>query len=242
MLAEGLIHLHFMSPYTLFRNNSQTQQGLTVPEKIYTPRFQCGEYNMLVLLSESKGNKKKMPFHFEKAITQIHGLWSSFPLLLPSDQLEVLRARGRVEGAYITHPVLTCFLPHPNSAFPGAKGEGHWLSPRKISPSLTYIWAFSDTCSTALKCTNAKRLRTYCQVNRGSLQLKSYFRQKECKKARKGKREDFCGTVEMLGIWPKSVFATSQSFAYQCWHSCACCHIPRVYHLLNFFFKPIYSF
>ena len=69
MLAEGLIHLHFMSPYTLFRNNSQTQQGLTVPEKIYTPRFQCGEYNMLLLLGESKGNKKKMSFHFKEAIT-----------------------------------------------------------------------------------------------------------------------------------------------------------------------------
>lgn len=59
MLAEGLIHLHFMFPYTLFRNNSQTQQGLIVPEKIYTPRFQCREYNMLVLLGESKRNKKE---------------------------------------------------------------------------------------------------------------------------------------------------------------------------------------
>lgn len=83
MLAEGLIQLHFMSPYILFRNNSQTQQGFIVPAKIYTPRFQCGEYNMLVLLGESKGNKKKMPFHVEKAIIQIHGLWSPFLLLRP---------------------------------------------------------------------------------------------------------------------------------------------------------------
>ena len=48
MLAEGLIHLHFMFPYTPFRNNSQTQQSLTVSAKIYTHRFQCEEYNMLV--------------------------------------------------------------------------------------------------------------------------------------------------------------------------------------------------
>lgn len=48
MLAEGLIHLHFMFPYTFFRNNSQTQQGLTVPAKIYKHKFQCEEYNMLV--------------------------------------------------------------------------------------------------------------------------------------------------------------------------------------------------
>lgn len=80
MLAVGLIRLHFMSPYILFRNNSQTQQGPIVPAKIYTPGFQCGEYNMLVLLGESKGNKKNMPFRFEKAITQIHGLWTPFPL------------------------------------------------------------------------------------------------------------------------------------------------------------------
>lgn len=190
MLAEGLIHLHFMSPYTLFRNNSQTQQGLTVPEKIYILRFQCGEYNMLVLLGESKGNKKKMLFHFKKAITQIHGLWSPFPLSLPSKQLEVLRAWGRLGFQGHILPILCwhVFFPYPCSAFPCAKSEGPWLSPHEISPSRVSIWAFSENCSTAMKCMNAKDLCTYCQVNQGSLQLKYYFRQNESKKARRGER------------------------------------------------------
>lgn len=118
MLAEGLIHLHFMSPYTLFRKNSQTQQGLTVPAKIYTPRFQCGEYNMLVLLGESKGNKKKMPFHFEKAITPIHGLWSPSPFLLSLCVIGGIKGEGSRKGIYI-FPILhscpsspiPCYLP-----------------------------------------------------------------------------------------------------------------------------------
>lgn len=125
MLAEGLIHLHFMSPYTLFRNNIQTQQGLAVPAKIYAHRFEFGEYNMLVLLGESKGNKKKMPFHFEKAITQIHGLWPPFPLPLSTVQLDILRARGRLDGACVSQPVWTYFLPHLYSVFPCAGGKGY---------------------------------------------------------------------------------------------------------------------
>lgn len=120
MLAEGLIHLHFMSPYTLFRNNSQTQQGLTVPAKIYIPRFQCGEYNMLVLLGESKGNKKKMPFHFEKAITQIHGVWFPSPLPLSPCAIGDIKGQGGGEatrGIYIPSCVdmlfPLCLFYHP---------------------------------------------------------------------------------------------------------------------------------
>ena len=58
----------------------------------------------------------------------------------------------------------------------------------------------SETCSTVMKCMNAKGLCTYHQVSQGSLQLKYHFRQKESRKAGKGEREDFRGTVEMLGI------------------------------------------
>lgn len=42
-----------------------------------------------------------MPFHFEKAVIQIHGLWSPFPLPLPSEQLGVLRARQRWKGCIL---------------------------------------------------------------------------------------------------------------------------------------------
>ena len=48
------------------------------------------------VLGEGKGNKKKMSFHTEKAITQIHGLWSPFPLRLSFVWWEILR--GEVEA------------------------------------------------------------------------------------------------------------------------------------------------
>lgn len=103
MLAEGLIHLHFMSPYILFRNNNQTQQGRTVPAKIYSHRFRCGEYNMLVLLGENKGNKRRCHFILRKHI-QIHGLWA---VSLPSCN------RRQENGEKESHSVLKCFLHYP---------------------------------------------------------------------------------------------------------------------------------
>lgn len=128
MLAEGLIHLHFMSPYTLFRNNSQTQQDLTVLAKIYISRFQCGEHNMLLLLGEGKENKRRCHFILREQLPQYTGCGLPFPSLF-SMQLEILRVRGRQEGAYIPHHVLTFFLPHPHSTFPWAEYQGCWLSP-----------------------------------------------------------------------------------------------------------------
>lgn len=108
MLAEGLIHLHFMSPYTLFRNNSQTQQGLTVPAKIYTPRFQCGKYNMLVLLGESKGNERICYFILRKQLPKYTGCGLS----------SLFRAIGDSKGKGDIVPSCTGVLPPPPCDLP----------------------------------------------------------------------------------------------------------------------------
>lgn len=152
-------------------------------------------------LGESKRSKKKMPFHFEKAVIQIHGLWSPFPLPLPSEQLGVLRARQRWKGCIL--PIVCWHVLSPTPILPSpvlkAKAAGFPLAksllPLCISELLVRFVALPW---------NARMLRVCVPTVKSS---DVYFNwnlilgKRNAKRAGKV-REVYCGTVEMLGIRP----------------------------------------
>lgn len=174
-------------------------------------------------LGEGKGNKRKMSFRFEKAVTQMHGLWSPFPFPLSSVWYQILRGGWGAETGrkYIPRPVLTCFsstcilpslvLKAKVAGFPVVK----FLIPLCI-PELLVILVYT------IKGSNARGLCTYCQVNQGALQLKYYFGQKESKKARKDEKDSNsaaqrkCWNVTQASFFHQFVICMSSSTFFLC--------------------------
>jgi hypothetical protein len=85
---------------------------------------------MLLLLGESKGNKKKTPFHFEKAITSIHGSSSPSPFLLFLRAVRDIKREMYRRDIY--SPSCVNILPAPLHAMFPSEGKDCWLLPAKM--------------------------------------------------------------------------------------------------------------
>lgn len=174
-----------------------------------------------------------MPFHFKKAITQIlgHGLPPP-PLFCEMGDINGEGTIGR--GIYS----LTCvdiFSTPPLFYLPLCQSLRPLTFP--FSHSLAYIWAFSETCSTTMRCMNSSVLTVK--------PIKVHFSWNII--LSRGER-----TVQ--GGWEKGILLHSgnignmtqasvcyQSFACHWWHfPHAPCHIPPACHLFAFSFKPIF--
>lgn len=178
-----------------------------------------------------------MPFHFKKAITQIlgHGLPPP-PLFCEMGDINGEGPIGR--GIYS----LTCvdiFSTPPLFYLSLCRSLRPLTFP--FSHSLAYTWAFSETCSTTMRCMNSRGLRTYCQANQGALQLKYYFEQRRVNSPGRVRERVLLHSGNIGNMTQASV--CYQSFACHWWHfPHAPCHIPPACHLFAFSFKPIFFF
>lgn len=176
-----------------------------------------------------------MPFHFERANTSIHRLWSPFPI-------PVLHAIGDTKGKGEAGRGTSCvdIFPPPSSfyfplgwiprllAFP-------WLSFPSPCTHLSFQWGLQHYHEMR-ECFAG--LGTYCQVNQGALQLKYYLRQRESKKARIGERRILQHSRNVGNMTQDSVCC--QSFTHCRCFSHAFYHIPPLYYAFNIF--QIYLF